>query len=281
MTDEVYDDQLARALAPAPVSDERRRWRRAAVIVATALFVAAIPLTAALGLADPESDAVVAVIVTALFAVPALLGAVLAAEQVLVDWLTPEEGRAGRAYFLNPFVALGDSGRTPWLVWWGLVLVLWGVGGALVGGVLGVFVGLLIGAVLTGACILLGLLAAWLVVLPLGLLLGVVLTGRRGAQSMRLALIALLMIAVVALAVPIAWAEPGGGPLAYARAVLGAPDPADMPAGALWTARIALAVLLVTLAPLVASFKALPQQEAAGRFLQNAAGPDRSPGPWT
>lgn len=245
----------------------------AVVLVDLMLLVLAVTISFATDGAAPQRLELPAP--AAMAGSPFLLGLLLASDQVLTDWLTPEEDRRGRAYYLNPLHAFADTGRGVWIAWFTVMAAIWAIGGLAVGGLLGVLGGVLIGAFTVGGCLLLGLVAAWLVVLPIGLLVGVLCGRLRSAQAVRLTLLAMLLLALVTFATPIALTDlvalpDDEGIGLYFEAVLGIGGDIVLPAGVLWTARGSLGIIAVVVPALLIAFRRLPQQEAAGRAMQQA-----------
>lgn len=272
------DDLTLRALADAPVSESRRRWRTRAVWLDALLVLLLFALGVVLAVA--EIDAFVGVLVAALVGPAILLGMLLASDRVLSDWLLPEDERKGRAYFLNPLVAFTDCSRAAWIAWFGIVLTFWVVGGALVDSVVGALGGLGIGLLMSVACLLFGMVVGWLVIVPVGLVVTIAVRRNRSVQAVRLALLAAVLLAMVVLAAPIAWTSLGAlpgweGVVRYLKAVVGVPEHVSLAPGVLWTARSGLAVMVVALLPLVVLLGRLPQQQAAGRFYHRASRRDR------
>lgn len=269
---------LEDAVAKAPVGPARRRRRSRTVTIIVVLCALTLPLTLFLELMvvtdAPESPASF-ILAAAIAVAPFLVALVLTSDQVLADWLAPENQRHGRAHYLNPLFALADSGRMGWILGAVVLGLLWLGGGLLVDGPLGLLVGLLVGVLLTGSCLLFGILTAWLLVVPLGLLSVAGIRRDRSPQALRLALLGTLMLSLVVIAAPIAWTElptaPGNeGVVLYLAAVVGLRPSGhfDVPGTVLLIARIGVLVLLLTLAPLLSLLRRLPQQEAAGRLHQ-------------
>ncbi|WP_446663576.1 hypothetical protein [Flexivirga sp. B27] len=262
------DDLVLRAIAPPPVSDRRRRWRTRVVLAATVVLTVMIGISCALALAD--ADAAGPVVVGAMAGVPALLGAVLASDMVLDDWLTPEKNREGRAYMLHVFETFGGCSKRAWIAWAVVDLLVWAAGGALVGGPVGVILGVAIGILWCGGCLLLGVLIGWLAIVPVGLITSLAVRRRRTVQSLRLALISLLLIGLLVTTVPAGWSDVGSdGAGTYLRAVLGLPVDEAIESTLLSISRIGVALLCLAVPALLAALRSMPEQHAAGHFLRS------------
>lgn len=268
---EPYEPEVAawEALAPPTVPDGRRRWRARAVLISALLLPVGVIAATLLAVFDQATAANVLLGVTA--ALLPLLAAVLTTELALADWLTPHELREGRAIGLHLLSSLGSSGRIGWAIWGAQILLVSVVGGLVVSGPVGTLTGPLMGGLLAALLLLSGILVGWLVLLPLGLIARIAIHRKRAAHELRPLVLALLLLGLLLLAIPAAWAGNTIVLLDYLRAVLGMPSDRTLPTAAAWVARCGLVMILAALPVSIALLRKVPGQEAAGELWRDAA----------